>query len=147
MARRVPFACGLLLAACGCVTDQGALALVQPGPPGQHTAFSPPSLYRLPHAPATEAESVRVDAVGQKLLAANDKANLHPHFACVGVKEPEVFHQGEAMVYVTEGLTRQCETEGQLAAVLSVELARMAAERERLASPAARQLGSRPPID
>ena len=146
MARRL-CVWGLLLAAGGCVGDEALTTVPAGGALGSSTSFSPSDALKLPHAPAAEAEDKRLNLVGAKVLAANPRLEMHPRFAALGAQHAEIFHQGEGMVYVTEGLARQCKTEGQLAAVLSMELARMAVERERLASPAARTAGSGPPAD
>jgi predicted Zn-dependent protease len=77
--------------------------------------------------------AMKVDLVGHKILAANQDAKIQPYFATIGSTQPELFHQGDKLVYVTEGLVKKCKTEGQLAAVLSEELAAMEAERRTLA--------------
>jgi hypothetical protein len=92
-----------------------------------------------PASPATEAASLRVVQVGRKILAANSQLAITPVFAMVGAAPTgapaeEVFHVGVNQVVVTEPLVRQCQTDGQLAAVLCVELAKMAAEREQMKS-------------
>ncbi|HYV39415.1 MAG TPA: hypothetical protein VE988_27245 [Gemmataceae bacterium] len=76
-----------------------------------------------------------VDKVGKQIVAANPALGMKPIFLTLGSPQPEVFHQGTGGVFITEGLVKQCKTEGQLAAVLSWELGRMVAEREALASP------------
>src|SRR5262249_39695897 len=80
-----------------------------------------------PGAPA------RVDAGGRQLLAANPQVGAKPLFHTIGAPQPEVFHRGTSDVWVTEGLVRQCATDGQLAALLCLELGKMVAEREAAA--------------
>jgi hypothetical protein len=68
-------------------------------------------------------------------------------FRTIGAPQPEVFHRGTSDVYLTEGLVLQCQTDGQLAAVLCAELAKMVAEREAAAPTGVRQPDKLPPID
>jgi hypothetical protein len=113
------------------------------GGPGPSAAITQTS-----YAPASDTEiAIRVDVVGKKVLAANATAGLQPYFATVGAPRPEIFHQGTRLVTVTDSLVRECKTEGQLAAVLSMELAKMVAEREALAPLKARLPEQRPPMD
>jgi hypothetical protein len=77
--------------------------------------------------------AMKVDYVGQKILAANPEAKIQPYFATIGAPQAEMFHQSDKLVYITEGLIKKCKSEGQLAAVLSEELAAMEAERRALA--------------
>lgn len=88
----------------------------------------------------------RVDEIGRKVLAANPELGLKPLFATYGTPTPEIFHQGTQVVYVSEGLVKKCASDGQLAALLSYELAEMVADREVLAHPRMRQVEPRPPI-
>jgi hypothetical protein len=110
----------------------------------------PPSGYkdpRPPLSPATEAEAKRVVGVGEKVLQSNRLIGLHPQILPVGVPAVEVFHKGTEVLYITEGMSRKCTTEGQLAAVLAFEMGRMVAEREALAAPEARRPERLPPPD
>jgi hypothetical protein len=97
-------------------------------------------------APADPGIGMRVDAVGRKLLAANPQAGLKPYFSTIGKPEPEIFHVDPMVVFVTEGLVRQCKSEIELAAVLASELGRMVSERESAASRDARVAEARPPM-
>jgi hypothetical protein len=131
-----------VLAVAGCTGDGEKLPCVTPSP------FGPPpevKLARVSHAPASQEEAMRVSLVGQKLLLANKQAGLRPVFHTVGIPSAEVFHKGTGELYITEGLTKQCKTEAQLAAVLALEMGRMVSERELLASPAARRPERLPP--
>jgi hypothetical protein len=87
-----------------------------------------------------------VDKVGHHLLAANPSIGIKPQFVTITVAEPEVFHQGTSHLYITDGMVKMCHTENQLAAVLSMEIARMVAENEVLASPETHNPEKRPPI-
>src|SRR5262245_19261694 len=61
--------------------------------------------------------ALRVDYVGRKVQAANKDTGFAPKFATIGVATPEMFHQGNHVVYVTEGLVKGCKTEAELAAL------------------------------
>src|SRR6266581_279720 len=69
-----------------------------PAPPAQRVAFSPA---------ATET-ALRVDAIGRKIVAQNPQIGLHPYYLTAGMEQPEIFHQGKQMIYLTEGLVKQC---------------------------------------
>jgi hypothetical protein len=99
------------------------------------------------YAPASEETGKRVGLIGEKLLAANRQTAIHPVFQTIGSADVEVFHQGATNLYVTEGLVRQCKTDGQLAAVLALELGKMVSEREALARPAARMADRWSPME
>jgi hypothetical protein len=73
---------------------------------------------------------VNVERVGLKIVTANPSLGVRPHFiTCGGDAPPELFHAGDTAVYITETLARKCKTEGELAALLSMELGRMASEK------------------
>src|SRR5262249_15125454 len=76
---------------------------------------------------------------------ANPQLALRPTFLTIGDPKPEILHVGLAQVVVTEGLVKQCTSDGQLAAVLSVELGKMASEREAQAGLATRNPMREPP--
>jgi hypothetical protein len=142
-----------LLALGGCLP----LQLIDPASEPTEVAQVPASPFAAPGAapPVTRAAyhpgsadvAMQVDAVGRKVVAANPQLGVKPLFALIGAPQPEVFHQGTQLVYVTEGLVKLCKTEGQLAAVLCVALGRMVSEREALAGPQMRQPDQRPPQD
>jgi hypothetical protein len=118
------------IGAIGCVPGSSETLLVP------HSILGPtaPPLQtlKMPENPAAAETAVRVAHIGQKLLAANPKAGLQPLFTTVGVDWEEIFHRGEREVVITEGLVKRCKNDGQIAALLAQELARMAAEREAL---------------
>jgi len=99
------------------------------------------------YAPAPEEQAKSVDAVGRKILAANKKYGLEPIFVTAGAPQPEIFHQGTTQIVITSGLVAQCQTQGQLAAVLCSELGKMLAEREAQTGPAMRRPDPLPPMD
>jgi hypothetical protein len=135
---------GLFLAA-GCLTEKASTPLVPPNPFGTSPVVQTPS--QVSYSPASEEAAKRVGLVGQKILMANPQLGIHPLFRTIGAPQAEIFHRGTTELCITEGLVKQCATEGQLAAVLSVEMGKMIAEREALAGPAARTPERAPPIE
>lgn len=120
--------------------------------PGTDTAFRRPELTSPPAAtaPASTEVAARVDAVGRTITAANPQAGVDTRslrFHTIGAPQPEVFHRGANDIFITEGLARQCTTDGQLAAVLCTELGKMVSEREALTPAAVRRPDRAPPID
>lgn len=136
----------LVLLGLGCHTQDPRSTLVPtspfPTPPTQNVG--------VPIAvgdPVPQEQAARVNAIGEKLLKANPQIGVRPMFRTIGVPQPEIFHHGVGEIDITEGLVKQCATDGQLAAVLSAELGKMIAERELLAGPQARQPEAAPPIN
>jgi len=132
----------LILAAMafvGCIeTDEPALSYFR----------RPEPLAAMPNiTPASTETAARVDAVGRQLLAANPQIGSKPLFHTVGAPHPEVFHRGTTDVFVTEGLVKQCAGDGQLAAVLCLELGKMIREREAAVPNAVRTRDALPPMD
>ncbi len=78
---------------------------------------------------ASVAVAARVDQVGRQLIGQNPFLGVEPTFHTYGRKEPEITHPTLDGVMVTEGLVLRCETDDELAAVLAIELSKMAAER------------------
>jgi hypothetical protein len=112
---------------------------------GTAPAPSPPA--RVSYSPASIEAAARVDALGQKLISANAKAGIRPVFLTVGDPRPWIKHQGTSQVLISEGLVRQCNSEGQLAAVLCRELGKMVSEREAVASAQPRRPEREPPME
>jgi hypothetical protein len=104
-------------------------------------------LQQASYTPASVESAARVDRLGRQILAANPQVGVKPLFVTIGAPQPELFHRGTAELAVTEGLVRQCATDGQLAALLCVELGKMVAEREALSAPQARKPDRQPPPD
>lgn len=138
----VPF---LLMSAAGCLDEAQRRTTLVPTNPFTNAVVSPPAKTAL--VAASEAAANRAVLVGQKVIAANPQLGLRPSFLVAGAPKPEVFHNGTAVIYVTEPLVKQCATDGQLAAVLCHELGKMVAEREALAGPDSRAARRRPPED
>jgi hypothetical protein len=82
----------------------------------------------LPPA-STEAAS-RVHSIGQQIIAANPKLGVRPLFAAIGVEDETVFHSGSANIFISDGVVKRCKTDGELAAVLCLELGKLVSERE-----------------
>ena len=131
---------GLLLFA-GCFPGQ----MVSEEPPTRQVASAPFPESRgvmptkVNYAPASAETSFRVVMIKDKLIGENPQLALKPSVTAVGSAEPEIFHLGLNQIFITEGLVRQCQTEGQLAAVLAYELGRMVSEREANVSDEIRQ--------
>jgi hypothetical protein len=141
------------LALAGCVPldvldpDASAGHALVPSSPFGAPSAPPPQTHTAAFGPATRDTALRVDRVGHDILAANPQIGLKPLFATLGAAQPELFHQGSKMVHITEGLVSRCQGDGQLAAVLCLELAKMVAEREARANPAMRNPEHRPPLE
>jgi hypothetical protein len=129
----------------GCVNQQSDTSLVPDSPFGVSPAS--PTRTRAAYAPAPVETAARVDTLGRKILAANKQAGVKPLFRTIGVPQAEVFHYGTAEINITEGLVKQCQNDGQLAAILCTELGKMVAEREALAGPQVRQPDREPPLE
>ncbi len=139
--RRCVLPVGLVLLA-GCVGNPKT-TLVQSTPTnGQvvQVAQSAPA--------ATEAVAVRAATLGKKIAEANPQMGLQTIVSCLGVPQPTIFHQlsnDVCQIYVSEGLVNQCPTEGQLAAVLCMEMGRAASEKLALMPPPAPPAFIEPP--
>jgi len=123
----------LILSAGGCdvwqkqfAADQKSTAQV----PGNPFGIPPQMTSKAGLTPAEGDVAWRVDFVGRKLLAANPNIGLKPLFATIKSPQAEIFHQGNRIVYVTDGLVNRCKNETELAAVLASELGKMVADRE-----------------
>jgi len=121
-------ATGFLLGLFGCLPDSARLALVPGGDAllTRHTASRPPM--DLP--PVNHELARRVALSGQKLLAANRSLEVRPQITTLGVPEEELFHRGLEEIYISEGLVERCQNEGQLTALLALQLGRAMAQRE-----------------
>jgi hypothetical protein len=146
MARVSLVAIALVLTVSGCISDEKKLTTVSPN------AFNGPVRTQsasIKHAPqATEKVSIQVMQLGQKILAANPRMNPKTTFLTLGVPDVEIFHQVQginSVIYITEGLVKQCKTDGELAAVLCQELGKMSSEQIAKARPM-RALPDRPPL-
>jgi hypothetical protein len=126
------------LAIFGCIDpEEPSTSFLRPPPP--HGALPPMD-------PASTEAAARVDTLGRRILAANPGIGGKPMFNTIGAPQPEVFHRGTDGVFVTEGLVRLCSDE-QLAAVLSLELAKMVRDREAATPANVRTREPMAPID
>src|SRR5260370_28466581 len=134
-----------LLTAAGCLNAGPNTTLVSNGAFG--SASGPGPITRTSVRPATTESAARVDLLGRRILAANPQIGMKPQFLVIGSPEPEIFHKKTGELFITEGLVKQCKTEGELAALLSHELGKMVSEREALAGPQARTPERLPPLE
>lgn len=133
----------LLCLMAGCVFQDEKATLV-PADPFGNTPVVPPAR-KAAFAPAPLTTAARVDRVGRQLVEANPKLGLRPQFLTIGAPQPEILHQGVSEIDITAGLVDLCVSDAQLAAVLSLELAKMVTEREAAAGAQARRPERQPP--
>jgi hypothetical protein len=135
----------MLLAGCGPLTKlpEDAATPQVASMPFTDPARGVPT--RVNYAPASQETSYRVLIVKDKLVGT--KSGGLPNVTAIGAAEPEVFHVRQNQIFITEGLVRQCQTEGQLAAVLASEMGRMISEREATVSDEIRQPDRLLPIE
>lgn len=138
MTARVALLLSILgLAVAGCLSDDDKLTAVS------SRSFDKPGRTRTASfkqaPPATEAVALRVAHVGKKIVADNKRCIKQKiAFMTIGRPEEEIFHQNQkdvSTIWVTEGLAKQCKSDGQLAAVLSEELGKVVAEQMAKARP------------
>jgi hypothetical protein len=105
-----------------------------------------PAPTKVSYAPASQETSLRVLLMKDALIAKNQQFGLNAYAIAIGSADPEIFHVGHHHIYITEGLVRQCSSDGLLAAVLASELGRIISEREAAVSDNIRQPERLPPI-
>jgi hypothetical protein len=145
-ARVLPSTVVLVVALAGCVSDEKKLTTVSSSPFGQPGRTQTASFKQAPQA--TQKVALRVNEIGQKLLRGNTRLNQQVAFLTLGVPQQEIFHQSQrdsSAIYITEGLANECKTDGELAALLAQELAKMTVEQMAKARPA-RALADRAPL-
>lgn len=129
--------CLLMLAGClPTLPDESLTPQVASSP------FAPPRLptpTRVNYAPASQETSLRVLQMKDALVAKSPQLGINPYAIAIASADPEVFHVGTTHIYITEGLVRQCQTDGLLAAVLANELGKMISAREAAVSDQVRQ--------
>ena len=84
-----------------------------------------------PPEPANTEVALRVDRLGRDLLAATPLGLPEIDFHTIGSAELEICHRDSQVLFITEGLVKECKTDGELAAVLATEIGRMTAEYRR----------------
>jgi len=125
----------LAIAAIGCFGEDTKNTLVPSEPfgnglTGPRQAMSAQTVSHVTASPASMESAARVDRLGRNILAANHQIGLKPQFMVIGSPQPEIFHKQVEALYVTDGLVKQCRTDGELAAVLCHELGKMVSDRE-----------------
>jgi hypothetical protein len=83
--------------------------------------------------------------VGRKLVAANPQIHASPHFLVSHTTAIQLSHGDDHRITISEGLVNACPSEGQLAAALSLELAKSVAERQEQAAGLDREANREPP--
>jgi hypothetical protein len=129
----------LLCTLSGCLSDPQHLATVPMSGFGSTSRTSVASFKQAP--PATQEIALRVDRVGKQLLTANPNIKQKVVFGAAGLQQEEIFHQGQkdvSAIWITEGLVKQCKTDGELAALLSMELGKLVSEQMAQLKPARR---------
>ena len=111
-------------------------------PWGHFKAVETPEMPKI--SPATTENAIRAGKIGQKIVDANKAVGLRPSIHTIGGEQVEVFHRGLDQIFVTEGLVRQA-SDPQLAAIISLEMAKMIAEREALEGPMTRNYSTSAP--
>jgi hypothetical protein len=144
--RAFPLLLPLGLGVAGCLGPETSTQLVPDSPFGTGTPAAQTRRTGYAQPQSVEA-AARVDALGRQIVGANSGAGLKPTFVAIGGAQPEIFHSGTTSVFITEGLIKQCTSDGQLAAVLCTELGKMVAEREAKADPRSRSPEYLPPMD
>jgi hypothetical protein len=145
--RRWVLSLGLALLA-GCMHDPKP-TLIPAAPPTPPTG----QVVQVGHSAAAEATAAtgkRVLTLAQKIAAANPRMGLKLSIQTLGNPQPTIFHRLDldkdfCQVWISEGLVNQCQSEGQLAAVLCMELGRAASEKAALKPPALRGYIEPPP--
>src|ERR1700719_2358292 len=118
----------LFLPNLGCLSEDSHLSLVPQNPFGRTPAQTPAGASL---APASLETAARVDRIGVQVCRANEKIlGFKPTWSTIGVPQLEIFHRDISHVFITEGLAKQCVTDGQLAAVLCLELGKIRSEME-----------------
>jgi hypothetical protein len=128
---------GLLFALCllpGCIPSEQARGL--PTVSSNQLGTPPPSTLVQSNYPNPDSDLAgKVLKLGRDIAVSNKNSGLDPNLTFVTYPSPtvEIFHLDRTHVIVTEGLARKCNHE-QLAAMLALELGKLAVERQ-VASP------------
>jgi predicted Zn-dependent protease len=95
---------------------------------GRTSKTAIPPRDKLPKG-SLEAAS-RVDSIGRQIRGANPDISVDPLFLTIGSPSVTAFHRGTTEIYVSDGVVQRCKTDGELAAVLCNELAKMTVEAQ-----------------
>jgi hypothetical protein len=148
MIRRVMPAACLLLITTGCTLFENDSVPMVPADNAFRTPSpTPPLDLKVPFTKEAGEAALRVNKVGQNVLAANQQVGLRPAFRVIGSPQEEIFHRGTSEIWLTAGMVNHCQTEGQLAAALCMELGKMVSEREALRGPRQAQAELEPPVE
>ena len=101
-------------------TDHGKLPENLPGMPPSPRAST-----------STNGEAIRVAKIGHEILEKNPGLGIHPIFQTSGEAGLVLGHKGARLLVVSESGGKRC-TDGELASLLSEELARMVVEQESM---------------
>jgi hypothetical protein len=133
----LPLLAAAAILGAGCTAEQLPrnpwLDARTPDLPGNPHTSDAPVVTQTDHMvskPSSPETSMRVCAVGNRILDANKQIGIRPLFMTVGLAKPEIGHQGTTVIEISEALVNACPDEGQLAAVLCSELGKMVAERQ-----------------
>src|SRR5262245_60731071 len=94
----------LLLSGCFPFTTEAEKTTALVGTNHFGVQAAPTKQVKASYAPGSQETSLRVDAVGKKVLEANPQIGLKPLFATMGAPQPEIFHVDNRIVYITDGL-------------------------------------------
>ena len=143
----VPMLLPVVFLTAGCVFDETPTQLVSDNPfgaPAKTSSKAPPTTAAVP---ADTALAAQADTLGRMIIAKNSQAGVQPLFRTVGTPQLEIFHKSTSEIVISEGLVRQCKTDGELAALLCLELGKMVSEREAVAAPWRRTMERELPPD
>jgi hypothetical protein len=105
---------------------------------------SPPVIpLATPESPAASPAQARVDAIAARILAANAPLGLKPRFV-VGPGTGPPVREGSQRVVLSEASVNACTTDGQLASLISWQMAHLYVERRQLREESTR-LNREPP--
>lgn len=127
------------LGACGCIPERRTSDYVPDDP-----VLASPSTQVVQ---ANTEACTRVFGLGQRILSSNKDLPSRIVFRAAGQPTPEIFHQGSSSIVITQKMIEMCKTDGELAAVLCLELGKMAAERIALSPTETWDPEIRQPID
>jgi len=130
--------CVLVVALAGCqVLDPLSMATPASPPP---TNYQPPPKTALTRgikpaaASAEHPELARAQRVLDRLQLTNAQIPVKSVLVLKQDPQPSIAHHGLRRIVVTIGLLDRCETDGQLASVLALELGKMTQERQEHAA-------------
>lgn len=141
--RWILFGLGLPLA-LGCNRNQKENLMIPDVPFGHYKAVETPPMPKV--APSTTESAIRAGKMGQKIVETNKEFGIRPSIHTIGGDQIEIFHRGQDQIFLTEGLVKQA-SDPQLAAIISLEMAKMVTEREALEGPMTRNFESSPPSE